>query len=105
MNAFKTIGSESFSNFVQTVPTFVKHKTIATPNIVNILILYVSTLSLSHLQKNATYFKKPTDRTLVWFFVLNSSSLSANCLVYPLWILQLAITIIDSFYILISKYM
>ena len=31
-----------------------------TLNIVNILILNVSTLSLSHLQKNATYFKKPT---------------------------------------------
>ena len=39
------------------------HKTqnnIDTPKMVNILILNVSTLHLSHLQQNATYFKKPT---------------------------------------------
>jgi hypothetical protein len=31
----------------------IKHKTIDTPKIVNIFILYVSTINLSHLQKNA----------------------------------------------------
>jgi hypothetical protein len=36
----------------------VKHKTVDTPKIENISILYVSTISFSHLRKNATYFLK-----------------------------------------------
>ena len=35
----------------------IKHKTIDTPKIVNIFILYVSTINLSHLQKNVTPLK------------------------------------------------
>ena len=36
---------------------FIKHKTIYTSKIVNIFILNVSTIKLSHLQKNATYLQ------------------------------------------------
>ena len=39
---------------------YLKYRTIDTPKMVNIFILYVSTLHLSHLQKNATYIRGNT---------------------------------------------